>query len=199
LLDEKTFKLRYDFTIFTPLALEVMALELMRTGNKDEAISRLADFNLGYISMMVKKMVIKKFRKDPMVSSKYKAFLRWMEENPPSEFFKYYALQLLSYDVVDEVRFKELIEDAQNRMYTILEDRLMNSSTKLQLVIVFGSVGGALMVILLPILANIFRINNPIAISIFLFFAIVINLPLLTYLISVGSMSRYYTIDEFRL
>ncbi len=199
LLDEMTFRIRYDFTFFTPLALEVMALELLRTNDKDEAISRLVDYNLGFISKMVNINVIQKFRKSRVVPSKFHAFVQWLEESAPSEFFRYYALQMLSYDIPEEHRLRELVEDAQNRMYSILEDKLTSSSLKIQLSIVFAAAGSVIFALLLALLAGSFRINTPIAVAFYMFITFVIDIPLFIYDISASAMRGYYIIDKFKL
>jgi len=199
IIDEKTFNIRYDFTFFTPLALEVMALELLRTNDKDEAISRLVDYNLGYISKMVNTNVIQKFRKSRVVPSKYHAFVKWLNESAPSEFFRYYALQMLSYDIPEESRLRELVEDAQNRMYSILEDKLSSSSIKIQLSIVFAAAGSVIFALLLSLLASSFKVNTPLAVAFYMFITFVIDIPLFIYDISAPAMRGYYIIDKFKL
>jgi len=199
MVDEISFPIRYDFTFFTPMALEVMSIELLRTNNKDDAIKRLVDYNLGFISKLVNINVVQKFRKQRFVPSLYKAFVEWVNEECPSDFFRYYVLQILNYTNPSEERLKELINDAQNRMYSILEERLSTSSIKVQLSQVFISVGVALLSLVIALMGNSFKVTNNIAIAFVLLILYVFDIPLLVYVISAPSLRSYYTIDDFSL
>lgn len=199
LVDEMAFRFKYDFTFYTPIALEIMAIELLKTGNKDKAIENLVRYNLGAISFLVNINVVRPYKLKKIYPSLTEKFLDWLHNECPSELFRHYASQLLSFKKPNEKLFNELISDVQTTVFSILEDKMTSSASKTQLALFIIVMISTMATLMIAFLGNSVRIDNPIFIGVTLGVFYVLDIPLLIYDIMAPRVRGLYIIEELKL
>lgn len=194
-VDEFTFAYKYDYTNYLTLAMQILAVELIRSGNLNKAVLLLADMNLGKISYIIKRDVISKYYpyfQNPSIEEKFKY---WLINECPYPLFTYYVSNLIIQQSPDLM--KAVIKSAQadiSRRLKYQLDRIVSKNSFISMALWMMSI---LFAMLLSAIGGLFRSDNSVVMSIFVFVFYIIFYSFLVYDFFATMYRRIYVIEDF--
>jgi len=193
-IDEFTFSYKYDYTNYLTLALQIISIELIRTGNLDKAITLLADMNLGKISYIIKRDVVSKYYpglQNPSLSEK---FIYWLNNECPYPLFTYYVGALIMQQSPELM--KAVIKSAQADISRKLRMQLEKAVSKNSLINTMLWMSSMLFALLLSAVGSMFKTDNSFIISVFVFVFYIIFYPFTLYDFFATMYRRIYIIED---
>ena len=196
--DQLSFKSKYDFTFYTPLALEIVAVELLKHGNLSRAVETLSNMSLGVISDIIRINVVAPFYTQKRYSSLASRFIDWLQYECPSDVFSFYMLELVSNEPSEE-QFNIIVNSAIETIFTTLDNALENSDWKIGIGIYSITIFDILLSLGLTLGSSKIMIQSIPFLTILLFIMFVIDIPLFTYVFIAPLFRRIYVVDEVKI
>lgn len=193
--DEFTFIYKYDYTNYLTLAMQILAIELIRSGNLNKAVLLLADMNLGKISYIIKRDVVSKYYPGLQNPSIEEKFRYWLMNECPYPLFTYYVSNLIIQQNSDLM--KAVIKSAQADISRLLRYQLERTVSRNSFISMALWMMSILFAMVLSAIGGVFKTENSIVLTIFVFVFYIIFYPFITYDFFATMYRRVYIMESF--